>query len=260
MIAVLPPDLVPAVNSEVRKVITLRASRILAALILAIALVASTVTALLAGPADPKSDPATGAATIGLYIGLAIAIVLAGAFGAAGAGAEYRYATMPSTALFTSDRDRLAAAKFLVTAGFALATTFAVELLAFACLLAFGRGKFDFGLRLLAVFGGGLLAAVCWSVIGAGLGLLLRTSTGAIATMLGWLVIIEPLLWIVTKAIGFAGVVTVLPGSATISTVAVDSFTDSDFLAPTPAALVVLLLWTLGIGGGAWWLLRKRDI
>ncbi|MFX0575676.1 ABC transporter permease [Nocardia nepalensis] len=260
MIAVLPPDLVPAVNSEVRKVSTLRASRILAALIPAIALVASAVTALLAGPADPKSDPATGAATIGLYIGLAVAIVTAGAFGAAGAGAEYRYATMPSTALFTADRDRLAAAKFLVTAGFALATTFAVELLAFACLLAFGRGKFDFGLRLLAVFGGGLLAAACWSLIGTGLGLLLRTSTGAIATMLGWTLIIEPLTWVVAKAIGIAGVVTVLPGSATISTVAVGSFKDNNFLAPTPAALVVLMLWTLGIGGGAWWLLRKRDI
>lgn len=258
MIAILPPDLVPAVNSEVRKVTTLRASRLLAAFIPAIALVASTVTALLAGPADPKSNPATGAATIGLYIGLAVAIVLAGAFGAVGAGAEYRYATMPLTALFTMDRDRLTAAKFLVTAGFALAATFVVELIAFACLLGFGRGKFDFGLRLLAVFGGGLLAAVCWSLIGAGLGLLLRTPTRAVAAMLGWLVIVEPLIWVVAKAVGMAGVATVLPGSATVSTVAVGSFENSDFLAPTPAAIVVLLLWTLGIGGTAWWLLRKR--
>ncbi|WP_330250079.1 ABC transporter permease [Nocardia sp. NBC_00565] len=258
MIAILPPDLVPAVNSEIRKVTTLRASRLLAAFIPAIALVASTVTALLAGPADPKSNPATGAATIGLYIGLAVAIVLAGAFGAAGAGAEYRYATMPLTALFTADRDRLTAAKFLVTAGSALATTFVVELIAFACLLGFGHGKFDFGLRLLAVFGGGLLAAVCWSLIGAGLGLLLRTPTAAIAAMLGWLVIIEPLIWVVAKAVGMAGFATVLPGSATVSTVAVGSFKDSDFLAPTPAAIVVLTLWTLGIGGSAWWLLRKR--
>ncbi|MEV2220504.1 ABC transporter permease [Nocardia vinacea] len=260
MIAVLPPDLVPAVNSEVRKVSTLRAGRILAALIPAVALVASTVTALLAGPADPKSNPATGAATIGLYIGLAVAIVVAGAFGAAGAGAEYRYATMPTTALFTADRDRLVAAKFLVTAGCALAATFVVELIAFACLLGFGRGKFDFGVRFLAVLGGGLLAAVCWSLIGAGLGLLLRTSTTAVVAMLGWLVIIEPLIWVVAKAIGLAGVVTVLPGSATVSTVAVGSFKDSDFLAPTPAALVVLILWTIAAAGGAWWLLRTRDI
>lgn len=260
MIAVLPPDLVPAVNSEVRKVATLRASRILAALLPSIALVASTVTALLAGPADPKSNPATGAATIGLYIGLAAAIVLACAFGASGAGAEYRYATMPSTAMFTPDRNRLAAAKFLVTAGFALAATGIVELIAFACLLGFGRGKFDFGLQLLTVLGGGLLAAVCWSLIGAGLGLLLRTSSTAVVVLLGWLVIIEPLIWVVAKAIGLAGVVTVLPGSATVSAVAVGSFEDSDFLAPTPAAVIVLILWTIVAAGGAWWLLRTRDI
>jgi len=154
----------------------------------------------------------------------------------------------------------MVAAKFLVTAGFALAATFVVELIAFACLLGFGRGKFDFGVRLLTVLGGGLLAAVCWSLIGAGLGLLLRTSTTAVVAMLGWLVIIEPLIWVVAKAIGFAGVVTVLPGSATVSTVAVGSFKDSDFLAPTPAALVVLILWTIATAGGAWWLLRTRDI
>jgi ABC-2 type transport system permease protein len=260
MIELLPPDLVPAVNSEVRKVTTLRANRILAVLVPAIALVASTVTALMAGPANPKTNPATGAATIGVYIGLTVAILTAGAFGAAGAGAEYRYATMPSTALFSSDRDRLVAAKLLVTAGFALVATLVVELLAFACLLGFGHGKFDFGLRLLSVLGGGLLAAVCWSLIGAGLGMLLRTSTGAIAALLGWLILVEPLVWLVADGIGLGGFATLLPGSATISTVAVGSFSDSDFLAPTPAAVVVLLLWTVGTGGAAWWVLRRRDL
>jgi ABC-2 type transport system permease protein len=259
MIDILPAGLIPAVNSEVRKVTTLRPSRILAVAVPAIAIVASAVTAILAGPADPKSNPATGAATIGLYLGLAVAILMAGAFGAAGAGAEYRYATMPITVLFTTDRDRLVVAKLLVTAGFALATTLVVELIGLACLIGFGHGKFDIGLRLFTVLGGGLLAVVCWSLIGAGLGLLLHTSTGAVAALLGWLVIVEPLTWLVAKGFGLAGFATLLPGSATISSVAVGSFGDSNFLAPTPAAVVVLLLWTIGVAGAGWWSVRQRE-
>ncbi|MFE7799910.1 ABC transporter permease [Nocardia sp. NPDC057440] len=260
MIDILPADLLPAVNSEVRKVITLRVSRILGIGVPAVALVASAVTTILAGPADPKGDPATGAATIGLYLGLAAAILVSGAFGAAGAGAEYRYATMSVTQLFTSDRDRLVTAKLLVTAGFALAVTFLVELIAMACLIGFGHGKFDVGLRLFTVLGGGLLAAACWSLIGAGLGLLLRTSTGAVALLLGWLVIVEPLSWLVAKGLGIAGFATMFPGAATVSTVAVGSFPDSDFLAPAPAAVVVLLLWTIGVAGAGWWSVRQREL
>ncbi|MEV0295213.1 ABC transporter permease [Nocardia sp. NPDC050710] len=260
MITILPPDLVPAVTSEVRKVGALRSNLLLAIALVAITLVASTVTSLVSGPSDPNSNPATGAASIGLYLGIAAAILAAAAFGAAGAGAEYRYQSISATALFTTDRDRLVAAKLLVTAGIALATTFVVELVGLACLLGFGGAESEFGMRLITVLGGGLLAAVCWSLIGTGLAILLRQSTGAIVLLLGWLLIAEPLIWIVANALGLGGLATLLPGSATIATVAVGSFTDSDILAPTPAAVVVLLLWTLGITGAGWWTLRTRDL
>ncbi|GAA5088060.1 ABC transporter permease [Nocardia iowensis] len=260
MITILPPELVPSVSSEVRKVTTLPAHRILLGVPLVVALVASMATAIMAGKADPKGQPITGTATVGLYVGLAVVILAAAVFGAIGSGAEYRHHTMPMTALFTADRDRLAAAKLLVTGVFAVAAALAIELVSLLALFAFGRGKFDFGLDLLAVLGGGLFAAVCWSLIGAGLGLLLRSSSTAITIVLGWLVVVEPLLWLVAHGVGASGLVTLFPGSATVSTVAVGSYPDSDFLAPTPAAIVVLLLWTIGIGGAAWWNLRQRDL
>lgn len=256
----LPPDLVPTVNSEVRKVSTLRRSWLLAAGLPAVALVAATTTALTAGPTDPEANPATGAATVGLYLALLATILTAAAIGAAGAGGEFRYRTMPLTALFTPNRDRIAAAKALVTGAGALAVALVVEIVALVCLFAFGRGKISFGGQLFAVCGLGLLAVVCWALIGTAVGLLLRQSTGAVALILGWLLFAEPLIWVIADAMGLGGLVTLLPGSATVGAVAVGSFPDSDILAPTPAAFVVLLLWTVAVSAAAWWQLRSRDL
>ncbi|GAA5041935.1 ABC transporter permease [Nocardia callitridis] len=256
----LPPDLLAPIDSEVRKVTTVTPHRTVAAALLGITLVATAVTALLSGPADPKGEPATGAATIGLYLGLLAVIVTAAVFGVVAAVSEYRYQTISTTALFSADRDRLVAAKFLVTGGFALATAFAAEVFAVLSLLVFGRDKADFGLQLFAALGGGLLAAVCWSVIGVGLGLLLRSATQALWLIAVWLILIEPLLWLVADGMGMGGLLAMFPGTATISTVAVGSFPDSGFLAPTPAAIVVLLLWTAAIGCAGWWSLRTRDL
>ncbi|BDT97840.1 MULTISPECIES: ABC transporter permease [Nocardia] len=260
MIAILPADLVPNVNSEVRKVVTMPRGRTLAAALLAVALFASLVSASLAGPPDPRGQPATGAATIGLYVGLALVVLAAAVFGAVATGAEYRYHSMAVTTLFSGDRDRLAAAKFLVIGCCALAAAVAVELVSVAALFGAGRSKFAVTGEFFAVLGGGLLAAVCWSLIGASAGILLRSSTRAVSLLLGWIVLAEPLIWLIARGLGIPGVVTVLPVSATVGTVAVGSYPDSDVLAPAPAAVVVLLLWNIGLGAASWWSLRTRDL
>jgi len=256
----LPKQLLAPVTAEVRKVLTLRWCVLLAAALPAVALVASSVTAGMAGPVDPRAQPVTGPATIGLLLAILATVLGAGVFGAASTGGEFRYGSMPLMVVSTPDRDRLAGAKLLVIAGAAVAVAVVTELVALACLFLFGRGKFEFDGRLWAMLGTGLFATVCWALIGAGLGLILRTSTGAIAVLLGWLLIAEPLVWLVTKGLGLGGLVTLLPGSATVGAVAVGSFEDAGIFAPTPAALVVLLLWTVASAGGGWWLLRDRDL
>ncbi|QIS15320.1 ABC transporter permease [Nocardia arthritidis] len=260
MIEIIPAELLPAVNSEIRKVTTLRRYQLLAAALVVVAIVAGSGFALMSGNADPKGQPATGAATIGLYLAMAATIVAAGVFGALGAGEEYRYRTMPATVLFTPNRDRIAIAKFAVAAGFAVATAALVEVIGAGCTLGFGRGKFDIGLKFFAALGGGLVAALCWAVLGTALGLLLRSAAGAAAALLGWFIVIEPLIWLITNTLGIPGFATLLPGSATVSTVVVGSFAKSHFLAPAPAAVVVLVLWTSALGVAAWWYLRRREV
>ncbi|MEU4316586.1 ABC transporter permease [Nocardia sp. NPDC024068] len=260
MIDVVPAELIPPVLSEYRKAAGLRYSRVLAGLVVAVAIVAVSITALLAGPRDPQADPVTGTATIGLYLALGAVVLAAAAFGAAGAAGEHEHDSLVISVLFTPDRDRLAGAKFLVTAVAALAAALAVEIVAVGCLLLFGGGKFEFTGTLFAVLGGGLVAAVCWAVIGTGAGLLLRTPALAIGVVVGWLLLAEPLLWVVTAGIGIPGVVTLLPGSATLSVLLAGSFPDSDLLAPAPVAIVVLLLWSVGIGAAGWWSLRQAEL
>ncbi|MBW0273687.1 ABC transporter permease [Nocardia sp. MH4] len=260
MTSVLPADLLPGLESEARKVVAVRPTRLLLGAPVALALIGTLITALLSGPADPKGQPATGAATIGLYLGLAAVFVVAALLGIAATGGEYRRKTMALTALFAPDRDQLATAKFVTTAAFAFAVGLAAEVASLLALLVAGRGKFDFGWQLFEVLGAGLLVAMCWAVIGAGLGLLLRTVSGTVWLLLGWAFILEPLIWVVVKGFGAGGFATLLPVSATVAGVSAGSFAEAEVFAPTPAALVVLLLWTAGIGAAGWWDLRTRDL
>ncbi|MEU3012590.1 ABC transporter permease [Nocardia asteroides] len=260
MTTVLPADLVPGIESEARKVLALRPTRLLLAAPVALALVATLITAVMAGPADPDGQPVTGAATIGLYLGLAAVAVVAALLGIAATGGEYRQRTMALTVLFAPDRDRLVTAKYATTAAFAFLVALAAEVVSVVALLAAARGKAEFGWRLFEVLGAGLLVAMCWAVLGAAVGLLLRTVSGAVWLLLGWAFVLEPLIWMVAKGFGAGGFAAILPVSATVAGVSAGSFADAEVFAPTPAALVVLLLWTTAIGAAGWWDLRRRDL
>ncbi|MFE3541909.1 ABC transporter permease subunit [Nocardia sp. NPDC059177] len=260
MTAVLPADLLPGADTEARKIVAGPHVRLLLGTPVALALIGTLITALMSGPADPAGQPATGAATIGLYLGMIAVFVAAAVLGITATGGEYRHRTMALSVLLAPDRDRLVTAKYLATAGFALALAVVAELVSFAVLLAAGRGKFELGWQLFEVLGAGLLVAVCWAVLGAGIGLLLRTFTGAVWLVLGWAFVLEPLIWLVAKGFGAGGLAAILPVSATVAGVSAGSFSDAAVFAPTPAALVVLLLWTAAVGAAGWWDLRTRDL
>ncbi|MEU6564794.1 ABC transporter permease [Nocardia nova] len=256
----VPVEVTRAATAELRKITAVRSGRLLPPILAVLGFFLAAAFAV--GGSGPQQDEAlaTGTVTIGLYLAIAVAVGAAAICGAVGAGDEYRYRSIGITALYTPDRDLMFGAKVGVTAAYSLAVAACAEVGALIGLVAFGRGSVEFGWRLTGVFGGGLLAAVCWGVIGAGLGLLVRSPNLAVVAMAGWLFILEPLVWLITKGAGIAGVAVLLPGSATIGTVAVGSFSDSPWLPPNAASAVVLVIWAVLAGAGGWWYLRSHDI
>ncbi|QLY32859.1 ABC transporter permease [Nocardia huaxiensis] len=263
ILTAVPESVKRAANSEARKVVSVRAYAQLAAVLVAASVVAFAALGLTLRPEDWKNQPLPepfGFGAILVAAVLALAVVLAGVFGAESAGAEYRYGTLGISALFTPDRNVLLGSKLGVTALFSLATVVGMELLGGGAFLLFARGEVSLGWTHVAILGGVALAAVCWSVIGAALGFLLRTPTRAVVAVVG-LMVLEPLIWLIANAIGLPALCTVLPVSTTVGTMTGDTIPESvAFIAPTPAAMVLLLLWTAGAVTAAWWDFTRRDL
>ncbi|WP_067688115.1 hypothetical protein [Nocardia jejuensis] len=264
MIPTLPPVVARAANSEVRKVTSLRVYWALAAGVGGAAVLAFVLLGLSYAPNEAnKKDAfvfADGWAATAVSWALVVIVAGAAVFGALSSGWEYRYRGVAVSALFTPDRNLLLGSKLAVVAAFTLAAVLVTELLGgLALYLLGGRDTAPITMGFFAVLGGVALAATCWSVIGAALGFLLRSPVRAVIAVLAPMVV-EPLVWITARAIGFAGFATILPVSATVGAISDGKFGDGDFFAPAPAAIVVLVLWTAGAVAGAWWFLTQRDI
>lgn len=262
ILTAVPDSVLRAANSEVRKVTSVRLSWTVGGGLVVFGVLAFAVMGIVAQDGAAGRDQfmfTVGWAAHLAAAALLAAVVAAAVLGAVAAGAEYRYRSLPVTAMFTPDRNLLLGSKLAVAAGFSLAIVLVLELLGGAALLLFGRDRVPFGGELFAVFGGVALAAVCWSIIGASLGFILRSPVLAMAAVLG-AVVIEPLIWITGRAIGFGGFASILPISATIGAITDGHYAKGAFIAPTPAAMAVLLVWTAASVGAAWWFLTSRDL
>ncbi|MRH91127.1 ABC transporter permease [Nocardia sp. SYP-A9097] len=262
ILTAVPDSVLRAANSEVRKITSLRVNRVVAGSLAGYAVVAFAVMGLVYKAADTGRNEfmfLAGWSAIVPGLALLAAVVLAAVLGAVASGDEYRLRSLGISALFTPDRNVLFGAKLGVVAAVSFATVLGTELLGGAAFALFGRDRVQLTGDMVAIFGGVALAAVCWSVIGAALGFLLRTPVQAIAVMVG-VAIIEPLVWITARAIGFGGFATLLPIAATVGTITNGAYAKGDFIAPTPAAIAVLLIWTAASAGTAWWFFTRRDL
>lgn len=260
MIVTVPPVVARAGNSEVRKVTSVRVNRVVALAAVVIAVVVFGAFGLAFEPGGKSGFAhAIGWSSWLVSAVLVLSVVGAGVFGAIASGQEYRDGSLALSALFTPDRNLLLGAKLAVTGGISLATVVVMEVLGGAAMLLAGRSAQPVDGGFFLVLLGVALAVLCWAVIGASAGFLLRSPILAVAAVLSW-TIVEPLVWITARAIGFGGFATVLPVSATVGAISGGKFAGNEFIAPTPAAMVLLVVWTGVAGGGAWWYFTRRDI
>jgi ABC-2 type transport system permease protein len=187
-------------------------------------------------------------------------ILFAGIFGAVNAGSDYRHKTLTPTFLVGPRRDGVVASKLVVTVAVGLGYGVLAEAASLICMSLFGGGRVQWSVTLLAVLAAGLIATVCWSLIGAGLGLLLTSPIGAALALVAWYLVGEVTVSMVSAGFGFQRLGGLLPGGATLATVAVGSLDDSDVFVAWPAAPVLLLVWTALFAGAGWWATRTRDV
>lgn len=255
----LPPELLRATHGELVKFATVKYPRVVGIVTIAIALAGGGLSAWLGSEPAEGGASAAGTVTIGVSVALLVAAIgLAGVTAASAAG-EFHYDTMAGTILAAGDRDRVVVAKLLASVVLGLATAAVVAVVALMWLPLFGHPIVANSTAALLLVGG-LLAGICWSVLGTGIGLWVGSPTAAVVLAVGWLIAFEPVLWMVLTGIGIPGLATILPGSATVAMITAGSLRSTQLLAPAPAAMVVLVLWAVGVGMRGWWITRRATL
>lgn len=166
------------------------------------------------------------------------ATVISVVLGIIGITQEYRHRTATPTFLATPQRGRVVVAKLLAYALAGVGFAVVVCAVTTAVVLVYGNARGDApdltgdNLRVLAFAG---LALVVYTVIGVGLGALLKNQVGAIVAALVYLFVVEPLLRSIPAT---AGAYKWLPGGALEAMTA--TFQGPDLLEQWQGALLLL--------------------
>lgn len=206
------------------------------------------------------SDAGSLAVTLAAAVTVGAVVLFAAVFGAVHTAGDLRHGSLATSLVAVPRRGRVVSAQLTVCAG--VGASYAVVSVA-AALLSLAAVGGDVvsvsvsdavGLLLAAV-----AAGVLWSAIGCGLGLLTGSPTWSAVALVAWLPLGETVVAVVLNGIGADAVVRLLPGLATVGTIARGQG-PGDLVLPFGAAAVCLLLWAVGLAGAGWWRLSRRDL
>ncbi|WP_016934815.1 ABC transporter permease [Rhodococcus sp. R1101] len=253
-------------TAEFRKVLSLRYWWILGIAPLMVGLFCGALTLPVArqleyGFGDGVAEAV--AAAVGISLALSLVFLFAAIFGAVATGSEFAHRTIMTTFLTTRGRDRVVGVKLATVAVIGLLYCIVTELAAAATLVLFGGGFEGSDLGSVAqVLGIGLFCALMWSLIGAGLGLLTRSTTGSVLAICAWVPFGELIVSLVLHGLGLGALAPYLPAQATwyVLFSAVSMPEDVTLEMTWPLAPLVLVFWTVMLGGLGWWRTRTADI
>ncbi|MEU5841807.1 ABC transporter permease [Rhodococcus sp. NPDC047139] len=253
-------------TAEFRKVLSLRYWWILGIAPLLVGLFCGALTLPVArqlkiGFGDGFAE-AVGA-VVGISFALSLVFLFAAVFGAVATGSEFAHRTIVTTFLTTPGRDRVIGTKLATVAAIGLLYCIVTEVATAATLVLFGGGFEGADLGSIAkVLGIGLLCALAWSLIGAGLGLLTRSTAVSVLAICAWVPFGELTLSVVLHGIGISALASYLPVQATwyvlFSAVSIPQDTALDMT--WPLAPLVLVFWTVLLAGLGWWRTRTGDV
>ncbi|KLL97178.1 MULTISPECIES: ABC transporter permease [Rhodococcus] len=253
-------------TAEFRKVLSLRYWWILGIAPLLVGLFCGALTLPVArqlelGFGDGFAEAV--AAAVGISLSLSLVFLFAAIFGAVATGSEFAHRTIVTTFLTARGRDRVVGVKFATVAVIGLLYCIVTEVAAAATLMLFGGGFDGADLGSVAkVMGIGLFCALMWSLIGAGLGLLTRSTTGSVLAICAWVPFGELMVSVVLHGLGLGAIASYLPAQVTwyVLFSAVSMPEDVTLEMTWPAAPLLLILWTVVLGGLGWWRARTADV
>ena len=215
--------MIDAIRSEWIKVSTIRVTWILTAAAVAFPLVITVLTAIF------SEDPPDGRDLAGLVAGLTVvSAMLLAVVASLSITNEFSHGTIRPTFAALPDRMRPLLAKPIVQVAIAAVVTTVIVVAGWLAgsAIAEGTQSLDENGALAALIGVVALA-VGLTLLGYGLGLLIRNSAAAICILLLWPLIAEGLVAGLLTVIGAEGTVKFLPYTAGINMVAVDRPDDS---------------------------------
>lgn len=230
---------------------------------LAAALLATTVTITSASEAPVQSSrpgpalasfaqlAASDGIMLGLTNGLTFLGIVAVSLGALTFASDFQHGTIRTLLVREPSRARFLAGKAAALAGLLAAAAVVATLAGAGAALALAPGQ---EIDTSAWSGGALLsggaqiaaAMLGYGALGAGLGLLLRSTVAAVSIGIGWTLAIEQL-----ATAAWDGGSDVLPGQL-LGQLAAGSI--------TAAGVAVLALWLLALSGSAAWSFVRRDV
>jgi ABC-2 type transport system permease protein len=177
------------IRSEFRKITSIRSPWLLLAA--GPLIVVAGVTGLVQSGGNVH-DPAVQRQALA-HVGLAALITLI--FGIIAVAGEYRHGTITDTYLSCPDRRRVITAKLAVYGLAGAAAGLVSSAVALAVTAAWWAAKGSSlqlsGTDTWLTLGGGLAACFAFSIIGVGLGALIRNLVGAVAVALAWIALVE---------------------------------------------------------------------
>ncbi|GLZ07940.1 ABC transporter permease [Actinomadura sp. NBRC 104412] len=196
----------------------------------------------------PVTDPDTVRA---LYASSSAGVLFMMILGIMGITGEYRHQTITGTFLLTPRRGRLLVAKlisyFLFGAAFGLATVLVTAVVAVIALAIRGGPTNPLEHDVPLILGGAVLAMALYSLVGLGLGALIRNQIAAIIVAVGWVQLVEGILTVALPEVGQW-----LPaGAVRAVTLTSSAFGGSGTLDTLPAWGGALLLLAYGLAFAA---------